>query len=184
MTEKIDPHKITKPIQLMAVWFVALLSIDSAFLFWASKLSQPSWMPQALVIAAIAFVPFFVGGVFLMQTVFRKELQDDPYYSQWLTSQKQRFKNFIPENIPASTIMVAESQNLPAYKDVLEDQRINKYQSQQGLFLVHSWRPSRSRGQVADIVIWLHQHGDGPLNQGGIEKVEYQLGKNSLINLL
>ncbi|WP_156360824.1 pYEATS domain-containing protein [Dethiosulfatarculus sandiegensis] len=29
---------------------------------------------------------------------------------------------------------------------------------------------------MADIVIWLQQHGKGPLSDGQIEKVEYQLG--------
>jgi len=81
---KIEPHKITKPIQLMAVWFVALLLIDTSLLTAATFIKEPSWIPPLLVISAICFVPFFVGGVFLIQTVFRKELQEDQFYSEWL----------------------------------------------------------------------------------------------------
>jgi hypothetical protein len=55
--------------------------------------------------------------------------------------------------------------------------RIKKYEDQKGLFLVHAWRPSKIHGQVADIVIWLHQHGNGPLTEGKVKCVEYQLGE-------
>ena len=86
---KIEAHKITKPIQLTAVWFVALLLLDSAFLLAAAKTSQSSWLAPTLVISAIVFVPLFLVGVFLMQTVFRKELQEDQYYSEWLKRQER-----------------------------------------------------------------------------------------------
>ena len=33
-----------------------------------------------------------------------------------------------------------------------------------------------TEGQVADIVIYLHQHGDGPLTNGTVKSVEYHLG--------
>jgi hypothetical protein len=167
---KIEAHKITKPIQLMAVWFIALLLIDSALLTAACKLNDPAWLAPALVIAAILFVPLFLAGIFLMQTVFRKELQEDQYYSEWLKRQEETFGNFTPENVEKS------DSNGSTIADPLESQRVEKYEKQQGLFLVHSWRPSRTPGQVADIVIWLHQHGEGPLSEGRVEKVEYELG--------
>jgi len=87
---KIEPHKITKPIQLMAVWFVALLLIDSELLTAATLIKQPTWIPPLLVISAICFVPLFLVGIFLIQTVFRKELQDDLYYSKWLLGERGR----------------------------------------------------------------------------------------------
>ncbi|KIX12254.1 hypothetical protein X474_19750 [Dethiosulfatarculus sandiegensis] len=96
-TQKIDAYKITKPIQLMAVWFVALLLIVSAFLTAAINLAIPSWLSPSLAISAIVFVPLFLGCIFFMQTVFRKELQDDPYYSEYLKRQ-EIFKGFNPEN--------------------------------------------------------------------------------------
>jgi prokaryotic YEATS domain len=174
----VEPHKITKPIQLTAVWFVALLLLDSAFLVAASKTSQPAWMAPTLAISAIIFVPIFLIGVFLMQTVFRKELQEDPYYSEWLKRQEERFKGFKPENVQASTNTTAPvlQKSGEAEGDNIEKVRVQRYQDQKGLFLVHTWRPSRTHGQIADIVIWLHQHGKGPLTKDEIEKVEYHLG--------
>lgn len=179
-TYKIEAHKITKPIQLMAVWFIALLLIDTAFLAAAAKINTPTWIAPTLVISAIIFVPLFLIGVFLMQTVFRKELQDDQFYSEWLKRREEIFKNFAPENIAAhgdlnsSNIMV--NKNIIIAEEYLEKKRIRSYEEKKGLFLVHNWRPSLSPGQVADIVIWLQQHGTGPLSNGEVEKVEYQLG--------
>jgi hypothetical protein len=43
-TKDIEPHKITKPIQLMATWFVALLLIVTAFLAAAAHISEPKWV--------------------------------------------------------------------------------------------------------------------------------------------
>jgi hypothetical protein len=149
---RIEAHKVTKPIQLMAVWFIALLLIVSAFLTAAVNLDGPIWLSSTLVIAAILFVPLFLAGIFLMQTVFRRELQDDSFYSEWLKRQEKTFRDFSPENV--QTAVSSSSANT----DALEAQRIEKYEEKQGLFLVHAWRPSRTPNQIADIVIWLHQH--------------------------
>ena len=80
---KIQPHKITKPMQLMAAWFVALMVLESVFFRAAAKISDPAWISPVLVVSGIVLVPIFVVAIFLMQTVFRKELQDDPYYAEW-----------------------------------------------------------------------------------------------------
>lgn len=174
-SHKIEAHKINKPIQLMAVWFITLGMIDSAFLYAASKITQPAWISPTLAISAIAFVPIFLISVFLMQTVFRTELQEDRYYSEWLIRQEQAFKDFSAENLIPS-INIENSAGTVSDNSNLETHRIGIYQKQKGLFLIHSWRPSLMSGQVADVMIWLHQHGDGPLNRGEVERVEYQLG--------
>src|SRR3989339_212245 len=184
-TQRIEAHKITKPIQLMAVWFIALLLIDSAFLTATAKITTPTWLAPTLAISAIVFVPLFLGGVFLMQTVFRKELQDDQFYSEWLKRQEETFESFSPENITNNSnasVNISSTSNILARGDItvtqnsLEEKRIKSYEDKKGLFLVHTWRPSLTPGQAADIVIWLQQHGKGPLSNGEIEKVEYQLG--------
>jgi hypothetical protein len=64
----------------------------------------------------------------------------------------------------------------------LEYQRKEMYETNQGLFLVHTWRPSSEKGQVADIVIRLAEHRDTPdrpsvLKEGKIESVTYELGR-------
>lgn len=57
-----------------------------------------------------------------------------------------------------------------------ERRRIEIYTRNRGLFLAHTWYPSSTAGQVADIVIYLRQHGQGPLTQGIVKSVEYHLG--------
>lgn len=62
-----------------------------------------------------------------------------------------------------------------------ETRRIGTYQRNRGLFLAHTWQPSSEPDQVADIVIYLRQHGDPerddcPLSRGLVKSVEYHLG--------
>lgn len=94
--QKIDPSKITKPMQLMAVWFLALISIVSELLTAANFIKDPKWMTPTLVIAAIASIPVFIFCIFLMQTVFRPQLQDDSYYSKWLMGEQGQQKEIPP----------------------------------------------------------------------------------------
>lgn len=177
MSHKIEPHKITRPIQLLAVWFAALVLLVGAFLAAAGNVNNPTWLPKLFGITAVVLVPSFIISIFVMQTKFRPQLQDDPYYSEWLKRQAASFQDFKPENItpgageipPGSPEALSDSQDL-------EKWRISRYEKNEGLFLVHTWRPSRIEGQIADIVIQLHQHGMGPLARGEVEKVEYTLG--------
>lgn len=80
----IKPEKITKPIQLLGAWLAGLFSIDACFLFAATKMNTGSWELKALIIAAIINVPLFLIAVFILQTRFRPELQEDLYYSTYL----------------------------------------------------------------------------------------------------
>ncbi len=83
--QNIKPEKITKPIQLLAAWLAGLFSIDSCFLFAATNMEAGTFETIALVIAAILNVPLFLLAVFLLQTKFRPELQEDSYYSTYLS---------------------------------------------------------------------------------------------------
>lgn len=83
---KISPEKITKPIQLLGAWLVGLLAVDSAFLTAATSMDLSSWQSGALTVAAIVNVPLFIGALFLLQTKFRPELQEDSYYSTYLNN--------------------------------------------------------------------------------------------------
>ena len=175
----IKPEKITKPIQLLAVWFAGLISLVSAFLLGTRTISHPYWMAGALGITAISIVPVFVGLVFLLQTRFRPHIQDDEYYSEWEKRQEEAFKDFSPENINASNSLSSincDLVNIDKLEIGLEEKRISIYNENKGLFLVHSWRPSKQPNQIADISIYLTQHNNGPLNQGIIRSVEYSLG--------
>lgn len=81
----INPDKITKPIQLLGAWLAGLFSIDSCFLFASANMANGSLESILLVVAAIVNVPLFLVAVFLLQTKFRPELQEDSYYSTYLS---------------------------------------------------------------------------------------------------
>src|SRR3990172_11216682 len=97
---RIEPHRITRPIQLLAVWIAGLIVLVAALLTAAAKISEPSWLPAFFGISAVGLIPLFVVLIFVMQTRFREQLQDDPYYADWLRRQDAAFKDFTPENIP------------------------------------------------------------------------------------
>lgn len=85
MTEqRIEPHRVTKPIQLLAAWLVGLILTNGIFLAAAMKLDAGTWERGALVLSAILNVPIFLVALFVLQTRFRAELQEDSYYSTYL----------------------------------------------------------------------------------------------------
>lgn len=86
----IRPEKITKPIQLLAAWLAGLFSVDTCFLFAASQMEAGSFESISLVIAAIINVPLFLAAVFILQTKFRPELQEDSYYSTYLNQKTNK----------------------------------------------------------------------------------------------
>lgn len=86
MTEhNIKPERITKPIQLLGAWLAGLFSIDTAFLLTATRMPDHSWEAGTLVVASVVNVPLFLLAVFVLQTKFRPELQEDSYYSTYLS---------------------------------------------------------------------------------------------------
>ena len=86
---KFEAQKVTKPIQLLAAWLVGLMAIDGMFLGAASRIT--GWEQSVLVIAAVFNVPLFLGAIFLLQTKFRPELQEDSYYATYLNSKTNTF---------------------------------------------------------------------------------------------
>jgi hypothetical protein len=83
---KIQPDRITKPIQLLAAWLAGLLLVNAAFLTAAGVITSPEWIRGTLVIASIFNVPLFLACLFLLQTKFRPQMQEDSYYSKYLES--------------------------------------------------------------------------------------------------
>lgn len=89
MDQRISPEKVTKPIQLLAAWLVGLTVVNASFLLGAQQIANPPWAASLLVIAAVANVPIFIGALFLLQTKFRPQMQEDSYYAQYLRSEKE-----------------------------------------------------------------------------------------------
>ncbi|QUH25556.1 hypothetical protein [Serpentinicella alkaliphila] len=81
---QIEPHKVTKPIQLLACWLVGLILVNGSFLTSAVMIKQPDWIINVLVVASVINVPIFLICIFLLQTRFRPEMQEDQFYSQYI----------------------------------------------------------------------------------------------------
>jgi hypothetical protein len=84
-SSQIHPHKVTKPIQLLGAWLLGLTVINGSFLGAAVAIANGQWERGALVIAAIANVPIFLIALFVLQTKFRAELQEDSFYFQYIS---------------------------------------------------------------------------------------------------
>jgi len=84
---QISPEKVTKPIQLLAAWLTGLIIVNGAFLVAASKIGFDHWSSGTLIVASIVNVPMFLAAIFLLQTKFRPEMQEDSYYSKYLENQ-------------------------------------------------------------------------------------------------
>lgn len=82
---KIDPAKVTKPIQLLGAWLAGLVIIDSTFLVAACHIQKPEWAAGLLIVAAVVYVPLFIVTIFILQTKYRPQLQEDSYYSKYLS---------------------------------------------------------------------------------------------------
>lgn len=76
----LQPHRITRPFQLLAAWLFGLIALDTAFLTAAVKLHEPKWLPVFLVVSAVLLVPLFLACFFLLQTKFRHVLLSDQLY--------------------------------------------------------------------------------------------------------
>lgn len=165
MVEKnIKPEKITKPIQLLGAWLAGLFSVDSCFLVAAAKMQLGSFESIALVLAAIANVPIFLAAVFLLQTKFRPELQEDSYYSSYL-SQKTNQKIVVSKT--DSHIMELSERISAIEKDLSRSEEVSANDSLDGIFIgVNKHFKDRE-----DIKKRLANYGvKGVSSFGGIEK--------------
>lgn len=97
-SHKIPVEKVTKPIQLLAAWLTGLILIDAAFLTAANNLSEPVWAKGLLITAAIINVPLFLASIFLLQTKFRPEMQEDLFYSKYLESKTGMLRQPVSSN--------------------------------------------------------------------------------------
>ena len=72
-------------MQLLAAWLVGLILTNATFLGIAEKFGKDAWESGALVVASIINVPIFLIALFILQTKFRAELQEDSFYSDYLS---------------------------------------------------------------------------------------------------
>jgi hypothetical protein len=102
----IKPEKITKPIQLLAVWLIGLILMVSALLTAAGTINKPLWLPVFFSISEVSIIPLFLVLIFLLQTKFRPQMQEDEYYSKFLNSNTLEL-----EEIPTNEILIESMTN-------------------------------------------------------------------------
>ncbi len=77
---------------------------------------------RALVIASIINVPLFLMAIFLLQTKFRPELQEDSYYSKYLDGKSNKLIS-MPTNIEKESDIIKRLDLLQAsISNVLDSQ--------------------------------------------------------------
>ncbi|WP_318400722.1 hypothetical protein [Photobacterium leiognathi] len=127
--KSVNPEKITKPIQVLAAWLLGLLSINGSFLATATIFPSDSWQSGFLVVTAFLNVPIFLGAVFLLQTKFRPELQEDAYYSSYLNRKSNEHvivDKFEALNIELSSKVHALEQKFQSNEQQIESEFILK----------------------------------------------------------
>jgi len=103
----IKPEKITKPIQLLAVWLLGLILLVSAFLTAAGTIKHPDWLPALFGISALSIIPLFLILIFLLQTRFRPQMQEDSFYSEYLNKNTLEMESrSIEETVAALTTKI------------------------------------------------------------------------------
>lgn len=97
--QKIKPEKITKPIQLLAAWLIGLIVIVSALITGATLVTTPDWLPVFFSISAVGIIPLFLLLIFLLQTKYRPQMQEDQYYSQYLNRNTMEIESRMDEKL-------------------------------------------------------------------------------------
>lgn len=82
--QRINPEKITKPIQLLAAWLIGLILLVGALITGATQVTEPDWLPIFFSFSAVAIIPLFLYLIFKLQTKYRPQMQEDHYYSEYL----------------------------------------------------------------------------------------------------
>lgn len=150
---EIRPHKITKPIQLLSAWLVGLILINGSFIAGAISLSAENYLQSVLVIASILNVPIFIISIFLLQTKYRPEMQEDIFYSRYLDQKTNKIVEYnrldvfeakldaIEKKMPKSTKQLSSSKrlrilindHLPKFSEIRQFLKENNFQTE-GVF--------------------------------------------------
>jgi len=165
-----EPHRITKPIQLLAALLIGLFSINAAFLTTASIVRIPEWIPPLLCIAAVLNVPFFLISIFMLQTRYRPELQEDEYYSKYINAK-------IELNTKGRKKGVAEADILKENIEiVISNLRANRFIPTTFRIVEHLRREYEKQKIIATL--------NEMINDGYLQSSTERLGSDSIIEVL
>ena len=76
-SQRLDPEKIGTPFQLLAAAMVFVVLLDGTLLSAAAVLEDVPGASMILVIAAVAYPPVLLSGLFVLQTRYRDKLLGD-----------------------------------------------------------------------------------------------------------
>jgi len=84
---EIKPEKVTKPFQLLATWLAGLVILEGILTYGSVKILALGNQTLSTIycISSIVIIPVFLIFIFLLQTRYRPEMQEDKYYFEWLT---------------------------------------------------------------------------------------------------
>jgi len=77
---EIKPERITKPIQLLATWLAGLVLLVVVLIIGSAQTYPVKWINCLFAITVVAIIPLFLILVFLLQTKYRPEMQEDKFY--------------------------------------------------------------------------------------------------------
>lgn len=115
----IVPERITKPIQLLAAWLAGLILVNGSFLGAASAIASPEWARAALIVASIINVPLFLSCLFLLQTKFRPEMQEDSYYAKYLEQNTGKVVSTSPIDTAMNHLRVELAESSERYIELI-----------------------------------------------------------------
>jgi hypothetical protein len=179
---RLRPERVRTPISLLAWSETATVSLLVAGAVWTGGAPRV-WFTAGAIIAAIGFP---VGAAIILVRHRSKLTEDDIYWE--LHERVDPLFEDSPDAVQTLPLETGADTSLEESGEMevghaaepewsgLEEIRRGTYEKQRGMFLVHTWRPSQTPGQVADVVLRLWQHGPGPLTSGGVRAVTYDLG--------
>lgn len=109
----LTPEKITHPLQLMAAWFVMLLSLVASLLTAAFKIQRPWWAAGFLVISAVVLALLVMSAVFVMLTRFRPHLQGPKEYADWIKDER-RFRGETIKEVQVRELRINDAMQQPS----------------------------------------------------------------------
>jgi hypothetical protein len=158
-----DARKIERPVQLLAGSLIGLLIIEAEFLTAANQ-SSDFLISRVLALFAPVFVLAWFYFLFSIFTKHRSAMMTDEQLIEY-----RRFEKFQPKAIQSTVPDLRPGSR--------EAERQHVYDSTRGLFVIHSWRSSKTPGQLCDISINIQEHDRNRESIfSKIDYVEYYLG--------
>ncbi|MES2809604.1 MAG: hypothetical protein V4619_13320 [Bacteroidota bacterium] len=172
---KIQPEKITKPIQLLAVWFAGLVLLVGLLLAGAKTIQEPKWLVPVLAISAVLIIPVFLYYVFLLQTKYRPQMQEDTFYSKYLDSSTNTTVVVTEESKIDSSVIMLQNQIL----ELAETNRI--YQNRVDQFMKDKSAPNSSEATDIDNYIKTSNENFVKFEQN-VKKTQFPIQINTLLS--